>query len=333
MHTQAIVQNRSRGEVVAVADVSKERREAFPEQMKEWGVTRPPRVYESAEKLIADPEVDAVCVALPNYLHAPVALRAIKQGKHVFTEKPPTMNAAEAKRIQSAVEKTGVTYMYVCQRRYDPSAVALRAAIEKGALGEVYHGKATWARARGIPIGAGGWFVDKKRAGGGALIDIGVHMLDAAWYFMGSPRPISVSGSAYTKLNHLVPKGVHFDVDDFAIGIVKFENGATILLEASWALNQKENDRMGVTLYGTKAGAAYAPAVIYARGKNGTLKERAVKGRKGRKSDFGLMIEHFLQCIETGEEPRSSAREAVALMQMLDGLYRSSRTGREIRLR
>jgi predicted dehydrogenase len=243
------------------------------------------------------------------------------------------MTAAEMKKIVTAVKKTGLTYMYVCQRRYSAQGMAFKRMVDRGTLGEIYHGRGVWRRARGIPIGAGGWFVDKKRAGGGALIDIGVHMLDAAWYFMGSPKPVAVSGQVYNKFKDTIPKGVHFDVDDFGLGLVKFDNGATLVLEASWALNQDVGDIQNVRLFGTKAGAYFEPMKVIKWDKKGKIQEKEIKARKTKLSDFGNMISHFVDCVRSGEEPITSAQQALGLMQMLDGVYKSSETGKEVRIR
>jgi predicted dehydrogenase len=331
-HIRAIFENRSKAELVAVADILPERRKDLVERLeKEKGVV--PREYDDIKGLLSDPEVEAICIGLPNYLHAPVALAALRKGVHVFTEKPPTMKAAEMKRIVREVDKTGLTYMYVCQRRYSSQGMAFRRMVERGTLGEVYHARAVWRRARGIPIGAGGWFVDKKRAGGGALIDIGVHMLDAAWYFMGSPKPVSISGSVYTKFKNLIPPKVHYDVDDLGVGLIKFANGASLFLEASWALNQREDEYHSVTLFGTKAGAEFSPMLLLKRDKKRKLVEKPIPYRKTKRSDFGNMIAHFVDCIESRKEPVTSAKQALQLMQMLDGVYQSSETGREVRIK
>lgn len=328
---QAAAENKTKVVVSALADPVADRLKDRSAKVVEAGMPAP-KTYTSANDLIADPEVDAVFIGLPNFLHAPVAVAALKAGKHVWSEKPPTINAKEAIQIYREATKRELIYQYVCQRRYNAQGQALRKAVESGQLGEVYHAKATWARSRGIPIGAGGWFVDKSRAGGGGIIDIGVHMLDAAWYYMGSPQPVSVSGQAVHKLSHLVPKKIKFDVDDFGIALIKFENGATILLEASWALNQRQ-ERMDVSLHGTKAGAELGSGSLLSYDAKNQLVEKKLPLKKMKKSDYGVMCEHFIQCIAKGEEPISPAREAVQLMQMLDAVYESSATGKEVRIK
>lgn len=329
---EGILENKGKANLVAIADPLAERVEQRRQELAKAGIAEP-AAYQDAEALLEDENVDAVCIALPNFLHAPIALAALKQGKHVFTEKPPTLNAKEMAAVYREAKKRNLTYQYVCQRRFNESGRALRKAVESGKLGEVYHARAQWTRARGIPIGAGGWFVDKTRAGGGAIIDIGVHMLDAAWHYMGSPRPVSVSGRAVNKMIHLVPKKIKFDVDDFGIALIKFENDATILLETSWALNQRDFDRMGVELYGTRAGATSNPPALITYNSRNEMVEKPLPSKKNRKSDYGEMIQHFVQCCDACEEPVSSAHQALQLMQMLDAVYESSETGKEVRIK
>jgi len=139
--------------------------------------------------------------------------------------------------MADAAEKNERVLMYALVQRFGGNAKLLKQMIDNGELGDVYFGKAGYVRRRGIPLGREGWFVDKKRSGGGALIDIGVHALDCVWWLMGSPKPVAILGAAYSKFGHLVPENVKYDVDDATFAHIRFENGATIVLEATWALN------------------------------------------------------------------------------------------------
>src|SRR3954468_5822070 len=173
--------------ITAVADLIPQRRKAL---MEAFGGAR--EVADFAE-LIKDPNIDAVSICLPNHLHLPAATAALRAKKHVICETPPALSAAEAKRIAAAAGKSGKVLLYAAQRRFGGGEQAARQAIEKGYAGEVYHARASWMRTRGIPIGTG-WFVEKSRAGGGALIDIGVHLLDLGWFLLGQPKPVSAYG-------------------------------------------------------------------------------------------------------------------------------------------
>ena len=192
--------------------------------MSEFGVARQ---YADANELIKDREIDVVSVCLPNHLHAPLTLAALRAGKHVICEKPPTMNAGEAKRIEKAATKAKKIVMYAVQRRFGGAEQAAKQAIVKGLAGDVYHARAGWMRTRGIPIGTG-WFTDKSKSGGGALIDIGVHMLDLAWYLLGQPKPASVYGMTHQKFRSVIAPERTFDVEDAAFALIRFEGGKTL---------------------------------------------------------------------------------------------------------
>src|SRR5207237_5802377 len=151
--------------IVAVADLIPERRKKL---MAEFGVTRE---YADAADLIRDPEIDAVSVCLPNSMHAPTTISALRAGKHVICEKPPALTVKDAKRMQATAEKAKKVLMYSVQRRFGGGEQAANQAIAKGYAGDVYHVRTVWTRTRGIPIGTG-WFTQKEKAGGGALIDI-----------------------------------------------------------------------------------------------------------------------------------------------------------------
>jgi predicted dehydrogenase len=263
-------------------------------------------------------------------------------GRSVICEKPPTMHAGEMAELISIAAKKKLVFAFSRQPRFDGQLMALRELHQRGVLGEVYFAKAGWLRQRGIPIGAGGWFVDKKRSGGGAMIDIGIHALDTAWFIMGCPRPVSVSGLTFTKFRQLVPKKIHYDVDDSGFALVKFANDSGLYLETSWALNAPADPRVGydsvgekswiyAELFGTKAGARYAPPTLVQPQKNGSMVETPVLWKNT--DAFQLQQGNFLDAIRKGRKPINSAEQAWMLMKMLDAVYKSSATGREVVIR
>src|SRR5690606_14784515 len=144
-----------------------------------------------------DPKVEAVVIGLPNYLHFPATMSALRAGKHVLCEKPPTLSAPEMRQVKALADANNLVYFFGRQSRFDGKPVAARRLVDNGALGRIYLARAVFIRARGIPVGIGGWFLDRSKAGGGALIDIGVHAIDTAWYLMGCPRPLTVTGQTY----------------------------------------------------------------------------------------------------------------------------------------
>lgn len=309
-------------QVVALCDMNQE---LLAQQAKEHGVAQ---TFTSHVEMLKKAELDAVSVCLPNFLHAPIALDALKAGKHVICEKPPAMNAKEAEAMAAAAKKGGKVLMYALCMRFMGVSKTVRAYVDAGEFGDVYFGRAVYHRRRGIPIGAKGWFVDKSRAGGGSLIDIGVHALDCVWWLMGSPKPVSVSGSAYSKFAHTVPKGIKYDVDDSAFALIKFDNDATLILEASWALNQRGGGIKQIA--GTKGGAEFDPLVIFTE-RNGMQVD--ITPKPPQNNPFADQVRHFVDCVQNNKEPIASARQGILLMKMLDAVYESSRTGKEVRIR
>jgi predicted dehydrogenase len=312
--------------IVAVADLIPARREKLQAEH------RIAKVYADAKELIADKDVDAVSVCLPTFLHAPIAVAALKAGKHVICEKPPAMSAKEAKQIEAAARKAGKVVLYAVQRRFGGHEQAAKQAIAKGYAGDVYHARAGWMRTRGIPIGTG-WFTDKSRSGGGALIDLGVHALDLAWYLLGQPKPVSAFGATHSRFAELAPKGVKFDVDDAAFALLRFEGGKSLELSTSWAMNQPPQQQGSFCrLHGDKGAVdVYTPdgAIIYRSfGPKGESKPTPLKPPKTVL--HAALMRHFRECILGKTQPIIGAAEGVQLMSMIDAIYRSSETGRSV---
>ena len=229
-------------EVVAISDTNEARRQSFARRFEV------PRMYADYQELIADRDIDAVSIVLPNYLHCPATVLALRAGKHVLCEKPPALTVAEAEHMAEVAREHRLVLAYALQRRFNTATRELARLLHEGVLGEVYHARAVWTRTWGVPTGVGGWFTDPARSGGGALIDIGVHVLDMAWYLMGRPDPLTVSGQVHNRY----PEQTR--TDDSAFALVRFAGGRGLHLETSWVLTQ-ENDHMAVYLYGTRAGA------------------------------------------------------------------------------
>ncbi len=310
-----------RSEVIAVCDLDEKRTQ---EVAKEHDI---PNAYTNHLEMLENKDIDAVSVCLPNFLHAPIAIDALNAGKHVLCEKPPARSAQEAREMADAAHQNSKTLMYALVQRFGGNSRKLKQLVQEGELGDVYFGKAAYVRRRGIPIGKGGWFVDKERSGGGALIDIGVHALDCVWWLMGSPRPVGVMGAAYSHFSHLVPEDVKYDVDDATFAQILFENGATVILETTWSLNLPGDNYIKIA--GTKAGATLNPFMLYTEedGKelNKQLEAPSING-------FDEEVKHFVGCIVDGTEPISSAEQGVMLMQMLDGIYESSEKGQSVHI-
>lgn len=332
-HAEGVLASKT-GELYACADSNAERREAF---VKAYA---PKKAFSSQEEMLADPSLDAVVTCLPNALHFPSTLAAIEAGKHVFCEKPPTLNAAEMRVLQEEAAKRKLIYFFGRQARFSGAVLAARKLIAEGRLGAIYFGKTVFIRSRGIPFGVGGWFTDKARAGGGALIDLGVHALDSAWFLMGAPRPVAVTAAVFQNFKHHVQLPV-FDVEDSAYGTIRFENGALVQFEVSWAANLTDDippheyygrELVNTTLYGPKATIRLNPLALF-EDQNGQLVKVEVAPPAGFPDErFALQMQNFLDAIAGVAEPVNTAQQAVYLMEMLDAIYLSSTTGREVPL-
>lgn len=296
----------------------------------------PATLHSDYRDLLGDPAIDAVVICLPNHLHFPASLAALRAGKHVLCEKPPTLNGAEMRVLQEEAEQRGLVYYFSRQFRFTPAVRLARDLISREELGKIYFAEAVWVRSRGIPSGLGGWFTDKQRSGGGTLIDIGIHALDSAWYLMGTPRPVSVTASVFQNFSHLVKTPV-FDVEDSAFAFIRFENDAVVQLKTSWAGNLTdeipEGDVFGremnnCTVYGKKATVRLKPLTLF-QDVNGRLVDRALEPQDNADS-FELQMQNFVDAIRGVAAPINNAQQALYLMEMLDAIYLSSSSQREV---
>lgn len=317
-------------QLVSLCDADEDRLNRVANQFGECERTS---VY---EEILTRPDVDAVVVALPNYLHAPVTIAALRAGKHVLCEKPMARTAAEAAEMLQASRETGRKLMIHFNYRFTPAAVALHRFASEGDLGEVYHARSWWHRTRGIP-GLGGWFTSKELAGGGPLVDLGVHRLDLALWLMGYPRAASVCGATYSALGRKIAarQGKTFDVEDMASAFVRFEDGATLVLEASWAANGEQREEMLTQIYGTRAGILHRNVDAGYQ-----FEARIFLERRGEyvavapelPAEVETPQEHFARCILEDREPSASGEQGLEVMRILDAVYRSAERGEEVRL-
>lgn len=245
-------------EVVALAGLEEAR-------LHELGATyQVPNLYLHYQDLLARDDLDAISIGVPNFLHAPIALAAFEKGLHVLCEKPLARTASEAEQMVEAARRAGRVLYVVFNHRERGDFQVLKRYINEGKLGDIYYAKAYWMRRHGIP-GAGSWFVNKEMAGGGPLIDLGVHVLDIALFLMGEPEVATVTASTYNHLGSMGrgvdPKalksgaGNAYEVEDLATVFIRLKNGSTLLLESSWATHSNAGDDYGCTLYGTEGGA------------------------------------------------------------------------------
>ena len=318
-------------EIAALCDLNTARAEGVGER---YGVKS---IYSDYATMLAEAQLDAVSVCTPNALHAAVAVAALEAGCHVLCEKPLSISAAEGKKIIDAAKGAKGKFMIGMNNRFRGDSQILKKYIESGELGDIYYAKAGWIRRYGIP-GMGSWFTSKEMAGGGPLIDIGVHALDLTLYLMGNPKPVSVYGATYAKFGPFgkgsgswgVPaKGGSYDVEDLACGMIRFENGAALALEATWA-QHCAGDKLYNEVYGDKGGATMEPLRIYTERHGSPIDVTpAFPNVSGHEAE----VAHFVECIVQDKQPIATADQALDVMKILDALYASSEQGTSIALK
>ncbi|UFU07366.1 Gfo/Idh/MocA family protein [Ruania halotolerans] len=225
-----------------------------------------PGRYSTLEAMLAEADLDVLSIATPTALHAPMAIAALGAGVHVLCEKPMAPTAADAERMAEAAQAADRVLEITFNKRHRAPARTLRRLVADGVLGRVYYAKAGWVRRKGIP-GLGTWFTRKESAGGGPMMDIGIHALDLALHVLGEPGVRTVSASTYAEFG---PRGLGggtygagalageespvYEVEDLGAAMLRLDDDATLMLEASWA-QFVDHDRLYLELYGTHGGA------------------------------------------------------------------------------
>jgi predicted dehydrogenase len=334
-------------EIIALADVNQA---AAERSAAKYGIGR--SFTDVAEMLRALPELDAVSIIVPNKFHAPLALQALKAGKHVFCEKPPAISAKEMAQMQAAAIKAKRTLMFNFNNRARPESYAMMDYIAAGTVGAINSCQAKWIRRAGIP-GFGGWFTTKALSGGGPLIDL-LHMVDLGMHFMGYPAPAQILARTYH--DHIndkafkgpwgipdVAKGTT-DVEAAAHGFITFKTGQSMSFAVSWAeMNQREE--VSVTFQGTKAGGLVR-RLFGVDGIDSTAIDacQLFTTENGRHVNRDIVVPadetmgrvrsavNFVRTIEGSEKPLNTPDQALALMKIIDGAYKSAATGKAVNL-
>ncbi len=308
--------------------------------LQSWGTQHAvKKLSTNAADIINDPDIDIIDVCTPNMYHTELVIAALNAGKHVICEKPLAPTPNDIRRMMAARDQSGKTLMTAQHFRFSGMSKALKAEIDAGALGDVYHARSWMLRRGWLPVRPG--FIYKKNSGGGPCIDIGVHILDLTLWFMGNPKPVTVSGVAKRALSK--HKGAFsqwgfaevpddMDVEDFASAFVRFDNGATLILEVSWLIHHNTpGEDMQMWLYGSEGGSHWP---------KGELMSTNYKTKQFFNSQLQLsadsMEPHALECVEFARavaEGRPSpvpAEQSLQVMMILDGIYRSQESGREV---
>jgi predicted dehydrogenase len=318
-----------RGHVVALCDLVEERMREFAKD-----IPGPLKLYTDYKEMCRDSEIDAVFVGTPNQFHVPVALEAVRNGKHVMVTKPLSDSVAAARTLVEAAEAAGVVNMMSLSTRFDANTQYIGRQVQTGALGEVYYARAKSVRRSGIPS----WSLGFVQQGGGAFRDMGVHCLDAAWWMMGMPQPVSVLGVSGAKFGprgvgywDYVPQpqlGPQYAADDYACGMIRFANGAAMHVESFWASHQPEEFQ--IELFGTEGGARYKPLTLF-HTRDGAPADATVVLPKGPVV-WETLAEHFCDCIIDGVACQAPLRHGLIVQEMMEALLESAEAGKEVRI-
>ncbi len=323
-------------EVIAGSDVNSQ-------ALEEWGRQHGASILATdPAELFRNPDIDIIDICTPNMYHAPLAIAALQAGKHVICEKPLAPTPNEIRQMIAARDQAGKLLMTAQHFRFKGISQAMKREISTGTLGEVYHARSWMLRRNGfIPSPS---FLQKKHSGGGPCIDIGVHVLDLTLWLMGNPQPAVVTGVAKAPLAHLPGQfaawnntsleGVEWDVEDFAAAFVRFENGATLVLEVSWLLHHDiKGEDMQIWLYGTGGGCHWPKAdFLSSNFDSHQLYNRTLQLTKDALEPHAQECVEFARAVAEGAPSPVPAEHSLQVLSILDGIYRSQKSGGEVKL-
>jgi predicted dehydrogenase len=317
-------------QLVAAADVAERSLAQFKEQ---YPLEKTYADYKTMLKELGK-ELDAVTVCTPNGLHAENSIAALNAGLHVLVEKPMAMNAKEGQAMVDAAKKNGKHLIVAFQHRFDPKSKVIRDQIERGDFGKIIYVRCQALRRRGIPNW--GVFGRKELQGGGPMIDIGVHIIESAHSIIGSPRPVSATGNTFTyignkpsEVSSMWPNWDHktYTVEDFAAGMIRFDTGALLTIEASFATHI-EKDVWNIQVFGEKGGANWETSQIFTD--HGGYMMNMTPGFVPKWDHFEYKMRHFVEVCRDGRKNECPAEHGLMVQKMLDGVYASAEKGREV---
>ena len=286
--------------------------------------------YTDPLAMLAAHELDIVYVASPNRFHAEQTIAALEQGAHVICEKPMAMTVADGRRMVETAARLDRRLMINFQMRLREGIPALHRMITRGELGDIYYVRSNWIRRDGLP-GFGGWFGSREHSGGGPVIDLGVHMLDLALWFMGHPNPTWIMASTKNAIAGELAKqqGMVFDVEDFGCAMIKFDNGATLDLTTSWTSHIADEELMRTEVLGTRGGIrhTWGDGEFFTTRDGQQLDTRIVKT-----SGPPNTLHYFADCILTDEPHIATGQEGLRVMEIIEAFYKSAESGRPLSL-
>ena len=319
-------------EIVALADINEA---GMAKHAKNHNIPTA-NLFTDSATMLAKIQPDAVSVCTSNGAHAPATIAALNAGAHVLVEKPLAMNAKEGQAMLDAAKKNNKKLVIGFQYRFGANSQYLKAAVDAGQFGKIMYARSQALRRRGIPNW--GVFGRKELQGGGPMIDIGVHILEVTHYVMGSPKPVAAFGNTWTymgdKKSDVKSSWPNWDyktynVEDLAVGMIRFENGAILTVESSFVAHI-EKDIWTFNIMGEKAGASWEPAAIYKDDNNYMTNQ--VPGFLPNVDHFEAKMRNFVDHVHYDKPTLAPAEHGLMVQKMLDGIYESSAKGCEVKI-
>jgi predicted dehydrogenase len=314
-------------ELYAAADISEKARIKSAEEFEI------PNIYENYKDLLKREEVDIIDICTPNSFHFPLTIDALQAGKHVICEKPLALTVDQVSTMMEESRKAGKKLMAAQHQRFSKESKIIKKLIDDGVFGEIYYAVANALRRRGVPEKL--TFIKKELSGGGPMFDIGVHILDLTYWFMGCPKVKSVEGSVFTKLSDKTQlpglfgsiwNKEDYNVEDFAAGFIKFTDGRSISLNCSFLANMEKKSDFSTTLFGTEAGMRFPDGKLTTE-KNGTLQDIELNFDSiPNVTPHHEELRYFLQAVKEDREVPVKPEESLEVIKMLEGIYKSAET-------
>lgn len=291
------------------------------------------RTYTDYQQLLRTEKPDLISIALPNFMHEQVTCHALEARAHVLCEKPMSLSVESALRMRDHAEKHRRGLFINFSKRFNPQGRMARKLVDSGELGSVYHAHTYWTRRDGIP-GFGGWFGQKDKSGGGPLIDLGVHQIDLALWLMGPVKPLTVTGVTHHHRARAKASNAaaDFDVEDLASGFIRMDNGASVLFEVSWDGYQAKKETSGFRLLGETGGLETGvdlngeSTILFSHDRSG----EAFTGFPASRPPAPGSCYELADCLLHNRPFSATAEDGIRVQIILDALYQSATTGREI---
>lgn len=304
-------------EIAGICDIDKSKTKSIAQK---YGIKE---AYTSIDEMLNNVEADCLIVTSPTSLHHEHSIKGLKKGLNVLAEKPLARNYAEAAEIVDAAKKAKKLLMVGMNHRFLPEVMMQESFVSAGEIGEVFYIKAGYLKKKSTTEK---WSVNKTESGGGVFMDLGIVVLDIALWMMKFPKIKTVSAVNY---NHAFK-----NVEDSSFVLLRFQNGSTISIEASWSLH-RSSDMFYVNVYGKEGSSSINPLRIYKNMHDTLVNVTPVKIEKPAnvfKRTYEYELNNFINSVQTGKPSLSDGSEALERMKIIDAIYESAQSGKEIEL-